>query len=97
MSNRINLSLGALYATLDEPREWTRAGGSPWIVPDSMDPGPGRLVHIMSPAAGGEIEAYVLDAHNRLHVRRPNRVLWPGLDAAVCAALGAVLAAPKGA
>lgn len=91
MSTRIDLSLGNLYALVDDDRDWTLPGGSLWVAPHTMPPGRGRLVHIMSPAAGGEIEAYVLDSDKRLHVRRPNRVPWPQLDAAVADALGATI------
>lgn len=77
-----------VYLLLDDEVQWTRAGGSPWVVPDTMEPGPGRLVHVMRPGHG-EIRAYVL-AGRHLHVRGPCYTgRWPAVDRAVAQRLNA--------
>ncbi len=81
-----------LYIELDPTRAWTLAGGSEWIVPQTMPPGLGRLVHVISPHACGEIRSYVLDEGGVLHLKHTGgRGKWTDLDDAVCAALGATM------
>lgn len=81
-----------LYIELDPERVWTLAGGSEWIVPQTMRPGSGRLVHVISPHAFGEIRGYVLDECGTLHLRHTGGTgEWTELDDAVCAALGATM------
>jgi len=80
-----------VYIEVDGPR---RAGyrevgvyGMAIEIDDTVTP-----VHVISDHAGGEIRGYAL-VHGRLWLRKPCHTgLWPEMDAAVSAALGAAVA-----
>lgn len=86
-ASRHELNLGALYAEVDHPVERDRH----WPMPDAAT-SPCRRVHVMSPAAGGEVRSYWLDADDRLWLAAPcYSSAWCEADSAVARVLGAAL------
>ncbi|HRI98186.1 MAG TPA: hypothetical protein PLZ93_21365 [Nocardioides sp.] len=64
-------------------REWSAPGGSLYLAPSTMAPGPGQLVTVYN--HNGQLRQYVLDAGHRLHLG-PGPCYtgaWPVLDEAV--------------
>jgi len=83
---------GLIWLDVDPEREWTELGGDGWFRPAHMPPGPGRLVHVMSSAASGEIRSYVW-SRGRLYLRSPCYTgRWADMDAEVARVLGAEVA-----
>ena len=86
---------GRLYITVDDQFERTGRTLSPHLSfvarPATWD-GHGKLVHVISRPAHGEIRGYVL-INGLLHLRLPNYAGdWPELDAAVARRLLAGMA-----
>ena len=78
---------GRLCLIVDAPRELDRVP----FVGDAMHEGArGRVVHVMSRPAGGEIRGYVmLDDDGMLRERCPRPIRWREMDLVVAERLGA--------
>lgn len=87
---RIELPLGTPRLYLLVEREGRETGGSRHWPGDPLAPRRVRLVHVISPASGGECRSYYLDEGGRLWLRSPSYTgHWPELDAEVERALDA--------
>jgi hypothetical protein len=91
---RASLGLGdpSLYVIVETEENAGRFRSSPAFL--TVDE-PVRLVHVISPSAGGEVRGYWL-ARGTLYLRHPAHPLaWPEVDAAVSKVLGGAPVAVK--